>query len=130
MPIKPLLLCLSLVLANEVCAQSAELVCIGKKASKSEIVAIYLGDTQALKDGTRVTAYMLPPTHPLTKDIFTVLDISPVAVSKRALANSLVDSGLRVVVSTEKLVTEMDSHSPSFGYTDSKWGFVNVTSCN
>lgn len=103
-------------------------VCSGAALPIRDITAIYSGE-RVLSGGKWVTAYMLPSKHPLSIEMFGQLGISPVAVEKRAMPNSLIDTGIRLKTSLEAVISEMPMNAPSLGYSDGfKLGAIN--DCN
>lgn len=87
----------------------------GVPLTRANVIALYSGDRVRYR-GEWMKVYMLPVDHPLTKEVFGRLGISPATAIRRAAANSLVDSGLRIVSTPEAMISAMRYDRPSIGY--------------
>jgi hypothetical protein len=85
--------------------------------TRASVISLYSGDRVRFQ-GEWMKVYMLPVDHPLTKQVFGRLGISPQTAIRRAAANSLVDSGLRIVSTPESMLLAMQHDRPSIGYVD------------
>lgn len=89
----------------------------GTPLTRGNVISLYSGDRVRFR-GEWMKVYMLPVDHALTKQVFGRLGISPASAIRRAAANSLVDSGLRIVSTPEAMLVAMQHDRPSIGYVN------------